>query len=91
MVEDERHPLDDPDDTDVALPNLDFKIEEGDDLAAPSRAASNSPCTAQPTRKTLRAWPRLEAEFFAPNRDGQGRRKERSKRTLSPNKPPSSI
>ena len=76
VVEDERHPLDDPDDCDVALPNLDFKIERGDRGGAPSRAACNSRCMARPMPKTPKAWARLEAEFFAPNRDGQGRRKD---------------
>ncbi|MBN2544016.1 N-6 DNA methylase [bacterium] len=35
IVDEERNPLDDPE-ADVSLPNLDFKIEEGDSLTAPT-------------------------------------------------------
>lgn len=76
VVEDERHPLDDPDDCDVALPNLDFKIEAGDSLAAPSPRSLEFSLYGPAYAEDARALARLEAEFFTPNRDGHGRRKE---------------
>ena len=75
VVEDERHPLDDPDDNDVALPNLDFKIEAGDSLAAPSPRSLEFSLYGPAYAEDARALARLEAEFFTPNRDGHGRRK----------------
>lgn len=76
VVEDERHPLDNPDDCDVALPNLDFKIEAGDSLAAPSPRSLAFALYGEAYAKDAQALARLEAEFFAPNRDGQGRTKK---------------
>ncbi len=75
VVEDERHPLDNPDDCDVALPNLDFKIEAGDSLAAPSPRSLEFALYGAAYAEDAQALARLEAEFFAPNRDGQGRKK----------------
>ena len=76
VVEDERRPLDNPDDCDVALPNLDFKIEAGDSLAAPSPRSLQFALYGAAYAEDAQALARLEAEFFAPNRDGQGRKKK---------------
>ena len=76
VVEDERHPLDNEEDSDVALPNLDFKIERGDSLAAPSPRSLQFALYGAAYAEDARALAQLEAEFFAPNRDGRGRRKD---------------
>ena len=70
VVDDTRNPLDDPD-IDVALPNLDFKIEVGDSLLAPDPQGGEQPDLFR--QQQIEQYEQLKAEYLRAHSDEQKR------------------
>ncbi|MFN7019368.1 MAG: Eco57I restriction-modification methylase domain-containing protein [Fimbriimonadales bacterium] len=68
VVDDTRNPLDDPT-ADVALPNLDFKIEAGDSLLAPDPQQKG----VSFDNEVIRQYEQLKAEYLRAHSDEQKR------------------
>ncbi|MCX7993666.1 MAG: BREX-1 system adenine-specific DNA-methyltransferase PglX, partial [Fimbriimonadales bacterium] len=70
VVDDTRKPLDDPD-ADVSLPNLDFKIEQGDSLLAPDPQGGQQPDMFR--QQQIEEYERLKADYMRAHGDEQKR------------------
>ncbi|MDM7461639.1 MAG: N-6 DNA methylase [bacterium] len=70
VVDDTRNPLDDPD-ADVALPNLDFKIEVGDSLLAPDPQGGAQPDMFR--QQQISDYEQLKAKYLRAHSDEQKR------------------
>ncbi|MCS6918381.1 MAG: BREX-1 system adenine-specific DNA-methyltransferase PglX [Fimbriimonadales bacterium] len=70
VVDDTRNPLDDPN-VDVSLPNLDFKIEQGDSLIAPDPQGGQQPDMFR--QQQIEEYERLKADYMRAHGDEQKR------------------
>ncbi|MCS7272610.1 MAG: BREX-1 system adenine-specific DNA-methyltransferase PglX [Fimbriimonadales bacterium] len=66
VVDDTRNPLDDPN-VDVSLPNLDFKIEQGDSLLAPDPQGGQQPDMFR--QQQIEEYERLKADYMRAHSD----------------------